>query len=151
MKRSPSKAKLHFSIIKYTRVQLKWSYPSPKLKFGIYIYCNLKLGPLALKRLVTCPFPIRNDQFMPFQRRSTTSINQSTGRPGPVGPTVLGLRITVCFLARDFLPHASSNLSPCVLQPSNSCSPATNDEGGCLLDYHCNHHESKWHSSSNWL
>ena len=59
----------------------------------------------------------------------TSGINQSTCRPGPVDPTVLSLQITVCFLARDFLPHASSNLSPCMLQPSNSCAPATNDEG----------------------
>ena len=72
-----------------------------------------------------------------------TGINQSTGRPGPVEPTSLDLQITVCFLARDLLPQASSNLSSCMLQPFFSYASVTNDEGGCLLDYHCNHHESK--------
>jgi hypothetical protein len=70
--------------------------------------------------------------------------NQSTGRPGPVDPTLSDLQITVCFLARDFLPQASSNLSPCVLQTSYSCESAANDEEGCLFDHHCNHHECKW-------
>ena len=112
---------------------------------GKSIYWRLKLG-----HEMTCHMPNSNKKQPSYgisKMQCAPDSNQSNCRPGPVDPTVLGLQITVFFLTRDFLPHASSNLSPCMLQPSYSRASNSSDRGGCLLDHLYHHHESKWMST----